>query len=155
MRATLFTTFVSATALSVLSVVVLCQPADNDINMEDIERRQIITSVDDGKAPTEPIKILWYDQKGCQGAETLTMDDSIKYGVNYDAPNVASVKTNRDIMNNEQLDFSTNPGKKRREVGTPTDADSPTLFDRDASNPHCSKFLFAAPAAPNSLTSRT
>ncbi len=168
MKATLAAALVSATAFS-FSAHVLCHPAENRTLYDDdygnksaIEERSSITSMFDGQKPQENIDIILFGKPNCQGSMTKSKASSIRYGNNNDAPmdGIASVSISRDLMNNEQIDFSIQPKKKRRSMEDSTietqdtsdpNSGTPTLEDRTA-NKHCSQFIGAAPAAPTAMT---
>ena len=172
MKATLTTILVSATALS---AVVLSQPISNDTldddstNHASLLPRQMITSLMQGKEAPVPIKITTWSQPNCKGKAVVPMQNA-QLGYNYDAPHTWSISISRDLLNDEQIDVSFQPGSKRslQFVGdivdeVPEDGAGDSLDDlvptatevpgvsKRGTNPHCDQFITMAPTAPNAM----
>ena len=72
----------------------------------------------DGQPADPEMTVKWFSAKDCKGSVTLDMSKGqIKYGQQYDMPGVVSVSVSRDLMNDEQMDFSTVPAHKLRRSG--------------------------------------
>ncbi|KAL6715876.1 hypothetical protein ACLMJK_006837 [Lecanora helva] len=142
-----FTTLLSATALP----LALAQSTNNDFTntTTSLARRQVVKSLHDNQKCPMPIHINTYSQKGCKGAALIAKDNTV-LGHSYDVPGTASIHIDRDLMNNEQIDLSFQPGKKSKlrlrdfeeVVGdeeqrpTATEGNGPTLTKR-GQNKHC------------------
>ena len=93
--------------------------------------------------------IKWFTKADCKGILTTDMTKGkIKYGTQYDTNDVASVHVSRDLMNDEQLDFSMVPPHRLRRSDNSTLEERNMLLD-------CSLFVVSAPVAPVALTAGT
>ncbi|MCJ1452276.1 hypothetical protein MMC28_002618 [Mycoblastus sanguinarius] len=115
-------------------------------------RRQGIKSMYDGQNADPPLVITGFGAPDCTGAETKSNtneDDSAKYGDDMDFPKLGSLNLSRSLMDDEQLDISRNPGKKRlrsRSRSLFANDDVGGLDERDGTIPaDCMEFVATAP----------
>lgn len=148
------TSLASASAFVLLLEPALSIPhAQNDQtfnsyqNSPTLSPRQVIKSKHDGEQADPPMEIKWYKGPKCTGPVTVDLSTKkIKYGVQYMAEGMKSVKLSRDTLNNEQLDFSTRVHKMIR-----SDDNSTFLEERGNPPTDCSHFIVSAPVAPQAV----